>query len=58
MVHVELLEALIVDIRKMIGENPNDTDLGKKVRSYFLDLQTLMKEIKKDVNDVNDDIIG
>ena len=58
MIHIELLESLIVDIRKMIDENPNDADLGKRLRSYFIKLQEVMKEIKKDVTGVDDDITG
>ena len=43
----ELLEAALLDIKKMVKENPNDIDLGKKIRTYFLGLPTLIEEQKK-----------
>ena len=47
---LELVEAVLTDIKKLIKENPNDMDLGKKVRSYFLNLPEVIDDFKKKIN--------
>jgi hypothetical protein len=49
----ELLEATLKDVKELIKQNPNDMDLGKKVRSYFLGLPELLEEFKSKINDNN-----
>jgi len=46
----ELLLAAINDIKTLVKENPNDMDLGKKVRSYFLNLPDVIDNFKKEIN--------
>jgi hypothetical protein len=46
----ELLLAAINDIKTLVKENPNDMDLGKKVRSYFLNLPDVIDDFKKEIN--------
>lgn len=48
----ELLEAALMDIKKMVKENPNDMDLGKKVRSYFLNLPIILEEFKGKIDEL------
>lgn len=47
---LELLEAVLIDIKNLIKENPNDMDLGKQVRSYFLNLPEVIKEFKEEID--------
>ncbi len=47
----ELLEAALLDIKKLVKENPNDMDLGKKVRTYFLELPNIIEEFKNELDD-------
>jgi hypothetical protein len=47
----ELLEAVLLDIKKLVKENPNDMDLGKKVRTYFLGLPNIIEEFKNQLDD-------
>ncbi len=46
----ELLEAALKDIKELIKQNPNDMDLGKKVRNYFLNLADVIDDFKKEIN--------
>lgn len=49
----ELLEAALLDIKKIVKENPNDMELGKKVRGYFLQLPDVIKDFKNKVDKNN-----
>lgn len=49
---VELLEAALADIKKLVIENPNDMDLGKKVREYFTNLPKLIDDFKTEIDDL------
>lgn len=44
---LELMEALLADIKKLTKEYPNDMDLGKHVRAYFNQLPEFIEEQKK-----------
>ena len=46
----ELLEATLLDIKKLVSENPNDGDLGKKIRTYFNELPNLIENFKEKLN--------
>jgi hypothetical protein len=47
----ELLEATLKDVKELIKQNPNDMDLGKKVRTYFLGLPNIIEEFKNQLDD-------
>ena len=47
---LELVEAALTDIKNLVKANPNDMDLGKKVRSYFLNLPEVIDDFKKEIN--------
>jgi hypothetical protein len=51
----ELLEAMISDVKKMITENPNDMDLGGKVRAYFLEFKTIADDFQKVISNFKED---
>jgi len=44
----ELLEAALMDIKKLVKEYPNDMDLGKHVRSYFLNLPEMVENFREE----------
>ena len=48
----ELVEAVLADIKQIVKENPNDMDLGKKIRSYFVNLPELFEKLKEDINKI------
>lgn len=47
---LELSEAALADIKNLVKEYPNDMDLGKRVRSYFLNLPEVVKEFKEEID--------
>jgi hypothetical protein len=47
---LELAEAALADIKNLVKEYPNDMDLGKHVRSYFLNLPEVIKEFKEEID--------
>lgn len=47
----DLLKAFLLDIAKMVKENPNDTDLGKTLRSYFLGLPNAILDFKTKIDE-------
>jgi len=47
----DLLKAFLVDIAKMVKENPNDMDLGKEIRNYFLGLPSAILEFKTKIDE-------
>jgi hypothetical protein len=49
-IRLELVEAALTDIKNLVKSNPNDMDLGKKVRSYFLNLPDVIDDFKKEIN--------
>ena len=49
---VELLEAALTDIKKLVKENPNDMDLGKQVRKYFNDLPELLEGFQNEIDNL------
>lgn len=46
----QLLEATLLDIKKLIIENPNDIDLGGKIRAYFKELPIQLDDLKQKIN--------
>jgi len=46
----ELLEATLLDIKKIVLETPNDNELGKKIRAYFNGLPKIMENFKENLN--------
>jgi hypothetical protein len=46
----ELLEAFLKDVKKIIENNPNDTDLGIAMRSYFNSLPEIIKQFKQEID--------
>lgn len=46
----QLLEAALLDIKKLIIENPNDIDLGGKIRTYFKELPIQIDNFKEKIN--------
>ena len=48
----ELLEAALLDIKKLVEENPNDMDLGEKVREYFTNLPKLINDFKTEIDNL------
>ena len=49
----QLLEAALLDIKKLIIENPNDMDLGGKIRAYFKGLPIQIDNFKEKINSEN-----
>ena len=49
----QLLEAALLDIKKLIIENPNDMDLGEKIRLYFKTLPIQIDDFKEKINSDN-----
>jgi hypothetical protein len=47
---LELAEAALADIKNLVKEYSNDMDLGKYVRSYFLNLPEVIKEFKEEID--------
>jgi hypothetical protein len=47
---LELSEAALADIKKLVKENSNDMDLGKQVRNYFFNLPEVLKEFKEEID--------
>ncbi len=46
----EILEAFLKDVKKIVENNPNDTDLGKTLRSYFNNLPKVIEDFKQELN--------
>lgn len=46
----ELLEAFLKDVKKIVANNPNDTDLGIAIRSYFNNLPEIIKNFKQEID--------
>lgn len=46
----KLVSQTYLDIKKLVEENPNDGDLGKKIRTYFNGLSNLTENIKEKLN--------
>ena len=49
---LELLEATINDIKQLVKDNPNDYDLGGKVRDYFINLPELIEQFKNNIDKI------
>lgn len=49
----QLLEAALLDIKKLIIDNPNDIDLGEKIRLYFKTLPIQIDNFKEKINSEN-----
>ena len=47
---LELVEAALTDIKELVKNYTNDMDLGKQVRSYFLNLPEVVKEFKEEID--------
>lgn len=47
---LELVEAALTDIKELVKKYPNDMDLGKHVRSYFLNLPEAIEEFKEEID--------
>lgn len=47
---LELAEASLTDIKELVKKYPNDSDLGKHIRSYFRNLPDVIKEFKEEIN--------
>jgi hypothetical protein len=46
----EILEAFLKDVKKIVENNPNDTDLGKTLRIYFNNLPKVIEDFKQELN--------
>lgn len=46
---LELSQATLSDIKEMVKKYPNDMDLGKHVRSYFLNLPELLEKFREEI---------
>jgi hypothetical protein len=47
---LELAEATLTDIKELVKKYPNDMDLGKHVRSYFLNLPELLEKLSEEIS--------
>lgn len=48
---LDLVEAALLDIRELVKKYPNDMDLGKQVRNYFLNLPEMLEAQKKKIDE-------
>ena len=46
---LELAEATLADIKELVKNYPNDMDLGKHIRSYFLNLPELLEKFREEI---------
>lgn len=46
---LELAEATLADIKELVKNHPNDMDLGKHIRSYFLNLPELLEKFREEI---------
>jgi hypothetical protein len=46
----KLVSQTYLDIKKLVEENPNDGDLGKKIRTYFNESPNLIENVKEKLN--------
>jgi len=49
----DLFEAVLLDIKTLIEKNPNDGELGGKVRNYFNELPIIVGNFKEKLNQTN-----
>jgi hypothetical protein len=52
----KLVDVTYLDIKRMVVENPNDMDLGRKIRTYVLNIEKYKEQLKKEEQKSNEDI--
>jgi hypothetical protein len=44
----KLVDVTYLDIKRMVVENPNDMDLGRKIRTYVLNIEKYKEQLEKE----------